>query len=779
VKEKPVMVRGIRPSHKVMGAVQKEGIWDLIALSLSKGDRIIQNLSRIDPSPALRTGKLSANGVFLFGQPRVRMIAAVLLLTTAPAFGKIDRLAVAGRHCPSVRSFDPLSPFTVGNGEFAFTVDATGLQSFPEAYLQGIPLSMQSQWGWHSFPNPEGYSLEQTLRFHDAAGRTVGYAAEQTSPAGRWLRANPHRLNLSRIGFRITAEDGSDAEMRDITGIRQTLDIRSGILSSAFTAEGAGVEVETACHPDRDGIAACFRSPLLKDGRLSVAFDFPYGSGEWGGDGADWGRPEKHVSEIIRQDGRSAGIRRILDADTYFVSIQWEKGGIFRRTGPHSFRLSAPGHDRFSFVCGFSKEREAERLPDADRVLKASRKGWKRFWNTGGAVDLSGSRDPRAYELERRVTLSRYLTAVQCAGSMPPQETGLTCNSWFGKFHLEMHWWHAAQFVLWGRPDLLEKSLGWYEKIRPAAERTAEGQRTSGARWPKMTSPDGRESPSEIGVYLIWQQPHPIYYAELLYRSKPDPSVLERYRGVVFATAEFMASYARPDSATGRFDLGPPLIPAQEIHPPDSTRNPAFELAYWAWGLRTAQAWREHLGLERNREWDKVLSGLPGLPVADGLYQNAETAMHTFADPGQRKDHPSMLGAFGMLPGFNGADRTGGAAVDTSAMVRTLEMVLKDWDWESTWGWDFPLMAMTAARCGRPDLAVDCLLMDTPKNRYLNNGHNYQTAQLPLYLPGNGGLLAAVAMMAGGWDGAPDSAAPGFPKDGNWTVRVEGIIPMP
>jgi hypothetical protein len=47
-------------------------------------------------------------------------------------------------------------------------------------------------------------------------------------------------------------------------------------------------------------------------------------------------------------------------------------------------------------------------------------------------VDLSGSRDPRAMELERRIVLSQYQTAIQCAGSLPPQETGLTCNSWFG-----------------------------------------------------------------------------------------------------------------------------------------------------------------------------------------------------------------------------------------------------------------------------------------------------------------------------------------------------------
>jgi len=35
------------------------------------------------------------------------------------------------------------------------------------------------------------------------------------------------------------------------------------------------------------------------------------------------------------------------------------------------------------------------------------------------------------------------------------------------------------------------------------------------------------------------------------------------------------------------------------------------------------------------------------------------------------------------------------------------------------------------------------------KNTYLVNRHNYQDKRLRLYLPGNGGLLAAVAMMAG------------------------------
>jgi hypothetical protein len=111
-------------------------------------------------------------------------------------------------------------------------------------------------------------------------------------------------------------------------------------------------------------------------------------------------------------------------------------------------------------------------------------------------------------------------------------------------------------------------------------------------------------------------------------------------------------------------------------------------------------------------------------------------------------------------------------------MRKTLEKVMSSWNWERTWGWDYPLIAMTAARVGRPELAIEALLMNVQKNTYLNNGHNYQDERLPIYLPGNGALLAAVAMMAAGWDGAPNDHAPGFPKDGNWVVRYEGLKPL-
>ena len=112
-------------------------------------------------------------------------------------------------------------------------------------------------------------------------------------------------------------------------------------------------------------------------------------------------------------------------------------------------------------------------------------------------------------------------------------------------------------------------------------------------------------------------------------------------------------------------------------------------------------------------------------------------------------------------------------------MNRTFDYILSSWDWKSTWGWDYPVIAMTAARLSRPTDAVNALMRETPKNVWLPNGHNWQDKRLPVYLPGNGSLLYAVAMMAAGWDGAPHVHAPGFPNDGTWTVRCENILPAP
>ena len=62
------------------------------------------------------------------------------------------------------------------------------------------------------------------------------------------------------------------------------------------------------------------------------------------------------------------------------------------------------------------------------------------------------------------------------------------------------------------------------------------------------------------------------------------------------------------------------------------------------------------------------------------------------------------------------------------------------------------MIAMTAARLGESKLAIAMLLMDGPNNHYNVNGHCPQRTDLPVYLPANGALLSAVALMAAGWE---------------------------
>ena len=708
----------------------------------------------------------------------------------------IDRHALVTRHNVVLRQFDVENPLTIGNGEFAFTADVTGLQTFAEAFEQTIPLGTLSQWGWHTSPNPNGWTIEEFRfkEFADLHGRKVGYAdvpGNRQTPEIKWLRANPHRLHLGKICFVLTKADGSPARTNDLTDIEQTLDMWNGVLVSHFKLEGQPVEVQTICHPTRDLLAVRVVSPLLKRGRIAIQIHFPYGTGAT--TTADWSKPDAHETALTQPRLGGAEFARRLDSDTYNVSARWTTAAKLAAVAKHRFVLTpAKNADALEFVCAFAPKPTSGRLPSFEQTRAAAHEHWNQFWSTGGAIDLSGSKDPRWRELERRIVLSQYLTAIQCAGSLPPQETGLTYNTWEGKFHLEMHWWHAAHFALWNRLPMLEKSLGYYQSILPRARGTAKRQGYTGARWPKMTSPSGAESPSSVGPFLIWQQPHPIFYAELCYRTHGDRATLERFKDVVFETAEFMASYATWDEPTKRYVLGPVLQCAQEIFPKDRTLNPTFELTYWRWGLETAQQWRERLGLPRVEKWDDVLKSLAKLPVEDSKYLFAETATGTYSDKKWVNDHPSVTAALGMLPG---------PGVDRETMRRTLDWIWDNWNWLDTWGWDYPMVAMCAARLGEPERAVDALLLDTPKNHYRLNGHNHQRPGLTIYLPGNGGLLYATAMMAAGWSppspagfgetrppppagygetgGAPKKHAPGFPDNGQWVVRWEGLKPAP
>ncbi len=693
----------------------------------------------------------------------------------------IDRYNLVNRHNPINKQIDPWSPFTVGNGGFAFTADITGLQTFPDYYYKnGIPLQIISDWCWHKFSNPKGYKLKDACKTYDVHGRKVEYPTNQNSEAGKWLRENPQRQPLGQIGFEIRKNDGSILNISDIKNISQKLDLWKGKIESKFQVEGNYVSVNTVCNPKKDIISVKVNSELISENKLSVNFKFPYSYVDSikNNPPYDWNHQNSYTTKLINGSKNFVTLERIIDkaVDTtlngkYFVYVNWSGNLKFEKEANHYYKLIPnQKENELKFSIGFFKNKIDENIPNFDSTNIQTQKYWKNFWNEGGAVDFLGSTDPRANELERRIILSQYLTATQFAGNFPPQETGLTLSSWFGKHNTEMIWWHAAQFALWNRVPFLEKNLSWYIKTLPHAETTAEQQGFKGARWSKMVGPDGRESPGN-NPFIIWNEPHPIYLAELCYRVNQDQQTLNKYKELVFQTAKFLSSYAYFDSTKKHYILGPPVWPVQEIYDPVKSQNPSFELAYWKFGLEVAQKWCERLGMSRNQKWDDIINKISPLPVKDNLYVVLGSIPDTFTNPKSKIDHPSMLMPMGFLPGD---------MIDTNIMNKTLKKVIKTWNWQGKiWGWDYPMIAMTATRLNEPELAVDVLLKNAPHNHYLNNGHCPQTEDLPVYLPANSALLSAVALMVAGFDKTDSRKLPGFPNNGKWKIKFENINKLP
>jgi len=93
--------------------------------------------------------------------------------------------------------------------------------------------------------------------------------------------------------------------------------------------------------------------------------------------------------------------------------------------------------------------------------------------------------------------------------------------------------------------------LNWYKIVFDKAKAIAQRQGYEGVRWQKMTDNEGRETPSSVGALLIWQEPHVISFAELCYRNYHNKATLDKYKELVFATADFMASFAYYDPVKG------------------------------------------------------------------------------------------------------------------------------------------------------------------------------------------------------------------------------------
>ncbi|KAK8074484.1 hypothetical protein PG997_009147 [Apiospora hydei] len=292
--------------------------------------------------------------------------------------------------------------------------------------------------------------------------------------------------------------------------------------------------------------------------------------------------------------------------------------------------------------------------------------------------------------------------------------------------------------------------------------------------------------------------PHPMYLAMLAYQGSPTRQTLERWDPIVTATADYMASYAWKNESSGYYDLGPPVRP------------------YWQYGLRVAQYWKELLGRPIPEAWTTVSANLAPLPTTTNpetkqsyyaIYEGLNDSWWTDSDDAKSNltsDPRSVIMLQGMLPDLPSSNDSktdrDRVLVDPDTACATADRVWDVWRDERIRGWGRPVLAMNAARVGRADRAVYHL---TAFDYWHFDDAGYAIraeddgVTPPPYLPANAGLLYAasseselreyenervlltwvsqVGYMAAGWAGSEGDAS-GFPKDGSWVVKHEGML---
>ncbi|MBQ3387649.1 MAG: hypothetical protein IJG60_00375 [Thermoguttaceae bacterium] len=721
---------------------------------------------------------------------RIRFFSGLLIAVAAAGsflWGeeRLDREAIAARHSICSDSAEMTVP--LGNGEFCFNADGTGLQTFAGSAFD--------HRAWFAVPLPAGRTAEDVPPAGTfQQGRSTG---PDPFPPGKedlfeWMTDSLHPMNLVRVRF--VHADGSGLASGEVTGVNRKLDLWTGLHRTGWMWQGEPVAVETAVGDDAS-VAVRAVSPALGSGALAIAVDFPYptSAGEkWAG---DFDAGHLHRTELAAAgEGNITLVRRFGEHACgnfdYSVNIAAAGDASIERIGPNTFLILADS-DTLDLLLSFGNFAPAGRAaadePDWTRfgpeqetpvsgsyyetVQAESAVRWRSYWQSGGAIDLSESTDPRWFELERRIVLSQYHMKIAASGSYPPSEAGLLAvDQWRGRFHMEMVWWHLAHWYLWGRESEAAKPICVYQRFKAQARDLASQLGMKGYQWQKCLGPEGRTAPWAGNQVLLWKEPHPIFFAELDYRARPQRETLEKWRDLVEGTADYIADYAVKGD-DGYFHLAPVMPPSEVGYASDTS----FDLLYWQLGLRWAARWEERLGFDPDPVWLEIAGSMAPLPVGDdGLYlRSAEWPVR------KAWEHPDLIGAFGMMPPLAGED--------AETARKTLRLVYDTWDWSRCWGWDFPLMAMAAARLGEPRLAVDSLLLDTGRNRYDERGVCLG-GPCP-YLPGNGGLLYAAAMMCAGWDETIEgedknaetgvqTTAPGFPGNG-WKVRWEGLRAAP
>ncbi len=579
------------------------------------------------------------------------------------------------------------TPLTIGNGNFAFTCDITGLQTFYDKY-QTTPLCTMTNLIW------AGQEVDLPLPYQEyqksSNGQKILYMSDTKSPYYQPHRANYFKFDLFKLAL---LADDKPINPEDLSQIHQELNIFEGTITSSFTYANEKVKIITKIPQKHNNLRINIETNLTN---LKIKLFFL--------------EPASNIA-----GGNDITFKYLIDNTKIIRKDQFTSYELFYQTNmiriANTFLIQ---NNSFLIIA-------IDNYFEDDHDL---------------AVYFSKVKKPQINdeELTRRFVLSLYLMKVNTLGIYPPAETGLTCNSWYGKFHLEMHLWHHLGLIKLGLYEYVLPSLKWYLTIYESSQKRAQEQGYQGIRLPKMVDYRGVDSPSNIGCFLIWQMPHLLIMLEEIYKQTKDTKLIEPFIPFVSEQIKFLESFFYLKD--NYYHLDSPLIPANE-NVEYYQDTPIFELAYSLYAFEIFKKWINRFEINYDTSvLDDILNRHLPLPIYKGAYENYNNCHNTYTK--YNYDHPMITGFYSFFKS---------KYVNPKIMQNTLNKVLKHWKLNECWGWDFPMLAMTASNLGNKELAINILKMKTPKNTYLKNGHNQQKERqdLPLYLPGNGALLLAIS----------------------------------
>lgn len=573
---------------------------------------------------------------------------------------------------------DSKNPVTIGNGDFAITLDQTGTQSLYEIY-KDIPLSTMSNKNWF-------YKDKKDIKPSYVDGKAYMLFNLDNDPNYQTNRQYPFKYSFMQI---LLYDNDKLIDINNIKDVKQELDLYKGIVTSSFNYKEKINKTISFIYQDHDE----FNFKLESD-NLNLALKFNYPSYTKNGYRLDI-LPNVLVKEdriTLLYDDKNSLSFKLKSSSNYQIV---ENTLIF-------------DDNNVSFSLALDEIKEGKLLDE--------------FWKCDNGIIIDNE------ELVKKMVLSKYLLHVNSTGIYPPQESGLTYNCWNSKFHLEMHLIHSLWNIYNNHVGDLVKSFDYYLSIMPSSLKRASLNGYKGLRFPKMTGPDGEDSPSNIGPLLIWQAPHILFMLQEIYYLYNKENIIKKYEPLISGTIDFMVSFLTLKDS--KYQMLDPLLEACESIPLDRCQNPSFELEYWRYTLERQPKIDTVLYGHQRYDYLDITSKIITPKEDDGIYLKTYGVIDKYD---LYKDHPTE----GFLMSFFKSK-----IVDKEKMVKTIDYILKNMDLSSYWGWDFPFLGLSLLNCGEIEKSIEVTQLNTINNQYLYNGYNTSPRDdLKAYLPGNGAFL--------------------------------------